>query len=192
MPARNFALGTLSPIIYFENSRGTISLPPTTDDALRIRDVMRRRGYDLREAGTLTEIDRLQRRLEAQLSAENQAALASDDSMRSTIKRTVYDRLRARAVSSSTSEYERDFITEYLRVSYAKRDRHQAKFTADQAYFTAREFSGSAAKHHLLDATDRVPSSAETACQRCHNYRKVQGSSLCFRCSAETAGAISG
>jgi hypothetical protein len=149
-------LGTLDPIIYFENAKGEIVLPPTSADARHWYESSqggpsyRERGFELRGAETLAEVDALQARLVAQDRATNERALAQDDAQRRQAWYAIAERLRARMCSSSTSPYEREFIELYLKLREEKRDKHRQRFLERISYLWAREMdSGS-------KATDRV------------------------------------
>ena len=50
MAVRSYSLGQLNPVVYFENRQGVIALPPSTKYALMIKDRMRDRGFEFREA----------------------------------------------------------------------------------------------------------------------------------------------
>ena len=144
-------LGTLDPVIYFDNARGEIVLPPTTSDARYFyegfRDATgktyRDRGFEYREAETLAEIDALQRRLVERDRRDNERKLQYDEAARGEAWRRIGDSLRARMVSSSTSAYEREFIELYLRLREGKRTRHRQRWLERTSYLWAREFDAS-------------------------------------------------
>jgi len=48
MAVTNYAMGQLDPVVYFINSRGEIWLPPSTHQALAIREQMRKKGFEFR------------------------------------------------------------------------------------------------------------------------------------------------
>jgi len=193
MPVTHYSPGQFAPILYYENSSGTISLPPTTADALRLRPAMFTRGFSLHEASTLAEARALQRRLQLQSQRETQADRINEEFMYSELRRQVRARLYARMNSASTSEYERDYIREYLAYSELKHDAiMRNRFKPPDSYFTALEFDGNHGKQHLTDITSRIPDSKDTACTQCRTYRKVEGTDLCLRCAKIPVGAISG
>lgn len=179
MTVRNYAMGSLDPIIYFENNRGDISLPPSTQDALRIKDEMRHRGFELREAGTLPEVDALQKRLQQQEYDEGQKDLEHDERTFGAARKRVRERLYSRMVSGSTSPYERDFIKQYLMLADEKRSKWRNRFTADVSYLNIREYDS---KHHLHELVDQMPEMKDTACKRCGRYRRAYGTEYCVGC----------
>src|SRR5580698_4199308 len=70
------ALGTLSPVLYFENASGHILLPPVEigkgDATARklFEERYKPQGYEWREASTLWDVDRLQKKLQEQAQRE--------------------------------------------------------------------------------------------------------------------------
>jgi hypothetical protein len=131
-------LGTLTPCIYFVNHRdprhpeGYIMLAPYTDCPTP-------EGYSRHEAGTLADIDTLQRRLLEQCQREWEQEMSLDEAQWRSRWDAITDRLHARLVSSSTSEYDKAFIREYIKLRVEKRDRHRQRFTERTAYIYARE-----------------------------------------------------
>ncbi len=144
-------LGTLDPVVYFENSRGEIVLPPTSEDARYfyegVRDpsgkTYRDLGYEYREAETLAEVDALQRRLVELDQRTNAQNAQRDDEGRKESWRRIGDSLRARMVSSSTSPFEREFIRLYLELREEKRARHRQRWLERTSYLWAREMDAS-------------------------------------------------
>lgn len=141
------ALGTLEPIVYFENSRGEIVLPPSTELATYFywhkRDqrgkTYREWGFEWREAGTLEEVDRLQKKLQEQDRRKEEVLLEKDERRGEDLRKRVRDNLYARMVSSGTSEYEKEFIRLYLELREEKRARHRQRFLERTSYLWARE-----------------------------------------------------
>lgn len=139
--------GTLEPIIYFENSRGDIVMPPDTPSARYFysekRDARgltyRDHGFEWREAGTLEEVDRLQKRLNDHERRKAEAAAERDEEKYRERSRSVRDSLYGRMVSSSTSPYEKEFIKYYLQLREEKRERHRQRFLEATSYLWARE-----------------------------------------------------
>ena len=156
------ALGTLEPIVYFENRAGDIVLPPVTKEGEArwvyeyAKDAngrtFRDKGYDWREASTLAEVDRLQDRLvEAERrKAENE--LERDERLLAGKRTDVRSRLYQRLVSSSTSPYEREFIELYLQMREEKRKEIRQRWLERQAYLWAREMDAN------TKPTDRMKS----------------------------------
>jgi hypothetical protein len=148
-----FALGQLSAIVYFENADGEIVLPPTTEDARYFYEAhYRGKGYEIREAGTLAEVDRLQNRLVEAERRKNERAAEHDETISAARWREVGDRLRQRMVSSATTPYEREFIELYLKLREDKRDRHRQRWLERVSYLFAREMDSG------TKATDRMRS----------------------------------
>lgn len=189
MAVQNYSMGQLDPIVYFQNRSGEIWLPPSTQQALAIKDRMRDRGFELREANTLDKIDRLQKELQDQEYRKRERDCERLDLLRAQVRRGVRDRLVARMTSSSTRPYERDFIQAYLMLSDEKRETFRKRFMCDNiAYFEKRESDN---PYHFLDMIDTTaPDSKDTACDRCRKYRRIQGSKLCHRCAAEVGEEI--
>lgn len=189
MSVQNYALGQLNPVVYFINSRGEVSLPPTTEDALRIKDQMRKRGYEFREAGTLAEIDRLQQHLQDQELRNKERALESNERIYAHARATVRARLLARMVSSETTPYERDFIKAYLMLRDEKREEYRKRFLADTAaYFVQRNFDNP--RQQLQRVADSVPEGKDVECVQCHRFRRIKGSQHCFRCYYNIPGDL--
>jgi hypothetical protein len=180
MAVRNYCMGQINAIVYFENSRGVIALPPSTDYALMVKDRMRHRGFELREARNLPEIDRLQKKMEEQEYRNCQAQLERDHSLRSRVRARTRSNLMQRMVSSSTSPYERDFIQNYLMLDEAKREKYQQRFSQDQMYFEAREFESG--NKRMQDANQNVPDGKDVECTCCRSARRQIGT-LCVRCA---------
>lgn len=157
MNRTGYALGRLNPIIYYENAKGDITLPPTTEDARYFYEApdyqgasYRSKGFEIREAGTLAEVDRLQRRLVEIEQRKMGAAAAHDELVSAELWNKRGEDLRGRMVSSTTSEYEKDFIRLYLQVRDDKRARHRQRWLEAQMYLEAREMDS----NHK--ATDRL------------------------------------
>jgi hypothetical protein len=136
----NRALGTLEPVIFFENSSGEIMLPPTTEDARWLYgSKYSREGWEWREAGTLPEVDRLQKRMVESERRRDEREAQADERSGAQRWQAVSDNLRQRMISSSTSAYEREFIQLYLQLREEKRDRHRQRFKERTYYLVARE-----------------------------------------------------
>jgi hypothetical protein len=132
------ALGSLEPIIYFEDRDGQIMLPPTTEDARWLyQSKYSKEGWEWKEAGTLAEVDVLQKRLVAEERRRDEATAERDDRAGVVKWRAVGDALRERMISSSTSPYERDFIAAYLQVREDRRERHRQRWLERTSYLWA-------------------------------------------------------
>lgn len=154
MSRTGYALGRLDPVIYFENSDGKLVLPPTTEDARWIYSTRYAKlGFEWKEAGTLAEVDQLQKRLIAVEAQEMNLHLANDDELRQRgLYREVGERLRARMVSAATTEYEKDFISAYLMLREEKRAKYAQLFLERTSYLWALEMDSK------TKATDRMHS----------------------------------
>lgn len=186
MPARNYAFGTLEPVTYFINSSGAIALPPSTRYALACKDRMRARGFELKEAATLPEIDALQKHMVRQEYAQQQRQLEHEEALGARIRGSVRDRLYSRMTSSGCSEYEKEYIRVYLQTREEKRHKHQQRFAADQMYFESREFDASS--HHIQEVVDRTPNQEDVECKRCRKNQRARGYQICLKCANELAG----
>lgn len=187
MAVTNYSMGQLNPVVYFINAQGEIWLPPSTAQAIEIRDRMRARGFELREANSLDKIDQLQKELYNQEMRKREYDLERMERMGVDVRRAVRDRLKARMVSSACSPYERDFIHYYLMLSDEKREHFRKKFMCDNIYFEQREHDSSHAFLDMVDAS--APDMSQLTCEKCRQYRVIRGYKLCMRCAVET-GAI--
>lgn len=120
---------------YFENASGDIQLPPNDE----VYATQCPPGYDRREANSLDEVDKLQKKLQAATYARNQAEIERDESTFSDARQRVLDSLRSKLASSCTTQYERDFIHSYLELREEKREKYRQRFTVDRAYLEMRE-----------------------------------------------------
>jgi hypothetical protein len=182
MAVTSYAMGQLNPILYFESRGGEIDLPPTTEDALRIQLPMEKRGFILREAKTLPEVDRLQKRLQDREYQTRQTELEHEVNSLAEVRRQIRDKLVSRMVSSSTRDYEREFIQSYLMLREEKRAEYAKRFMGDVCYLTVREFDEKQAKQRVPDILNQLPD-RDIPCSICGKFRRVKGGELCFRCS---------
>lgn len=134
MPERN-AIGTFSPVIYFEGPTGQISLPGTTEENQRGQN-----GWIRKEAGTLKAVDELQRRLEEQDRREMRTRLNHDEQIFEAKRRKIRDSLLRTMSRGATSQYEKEFIREYLSISDQRKRKFYSRDGSIQSYFVAREF----------------------------------------------------
>lgn len=140
------ALGTLDPVIYFENASGHILLPPIEigHGPVVARQLLDQRykhqGYEWREAGTLADVQRLQKRLIAQEQAILDKQGLADEERRRRVHAETSSNLRQRMASSSCSPWERDFIQHWLLLREAKQDEYTKRFTERNMYLQALEF----------------------------------------------------
>ncbi len=159
------ARGTFNPVVYFENYRGVIALPPTTADALRIKDAMAAKGFRLLEAATISHVQDLQRRIAAQEIAIREGRLEREEHLFAQQRRERRDRLLTRRNSSDCSPYERDAIDAHLKLMDEKHAAKVAEQRKEEYYFESLEFDASS--HHLLDSADKSPNMQDEQCTRC-------------------------
>lgn len=131
-------------LLFLESRSGEIALPPDAETAYLTLKDPRWQGWELREANSLSEVDRLQKRLQQaeydRLQQEGERDLrvwqSRIDSVRSNLSQ--------RAASSATSEYERDFIREWIKLRDEKRrEDYKKRYEVDMAaysFFEQREF----------------------------------------------------
>jgi hypothetical protein len=138
MAETGYAQGRLNPILYFENSAGEISMPPTTEEALRFKKQMEAKGWELREAGTLSEVDKLQTRLQELEIRRVAPNLEHHQKVREAVRKQVSSNLYAR-LATGIGDYEKEFIRCYLQLREEKRDRYRDIWTQRQMYLHVRE-----------------------------------------------------
>jgi hypothetical protein len=177
------AQGTFDPIVYFQNYRGVIALPPSTEDALRIKAEMAKRGFELREARTVAQVESLQNELKDQETRKREGRLEREEFLFRQSREERRNRLLTRRNSSTCTPFERDAIDAHLAHMDQKHAERQTKERAVEHYFEALEFNASS--HHLMDAVHAVPDMRDEACTRCYNYRRVKGLVICARCANE-------
>ena len=138
------AKGSLRPVIYFQNAAGQIILPPESIDEPGIARMVyerkySREGWQWCEAGTLAEVDQLQKRLIAQEERRVEKMVRVDSEMREQMFQYSSDVLRQRMVSSDTTPWERDYIKAYLALHEQKRAEYRDALTHHNFYLWARE-----------------------------------------------------
>lgn len=180
-----FARGTFSPIVYFENYKGVIAIPPSTEEGLRIKAEMARRGFEWREASTIAHVEELQTRLQKQEADKREGRLEKEEQLFAKAREERRQRLLNRRNSSWCSPFERDAIDHHLRMMDEKHAARQAEERKVQSYFEALEFNSSS--HHLMDAAHNVPEMKDETCSRCHSFRRVRGLLICARCANEVS-----
>lgn len=131
--------GTLTPVIYFVAHRcprghaegyimlAAYSAQPTPP------------GYSREYADTLSAIDALTDRLNEQTRREFEAEHEAFYGAEHLVRKEIADRLYSTLASSSTSEFEKDFIREYLKLRPERREKHRRSFECRAAYIWARE-----------------------------------------------------
>jgi hypothetical protein len=119
-------------LIFFEDRGGNISLPPSDDTPCPP-------GYDKREANTLAEVDRLQKRLQQATYERCQRELQRDEEAFAESRERVRSSLAARIASSATTEYEKEFLRGYIQLREERREKYRQRFACDRAYLEMRE-----------------------------------------------------
>ncbi len=142
------APGTLSPLIYFENKNGRLILPPeetgNTGLAKRLyEEKFKHEGYEWREAGSLQEVDRFQKRYTDQLNRERAPGMERMVGAYEAAKKITRDRIYARMISSGTSAWERDFLEIFLRKREGTESKFYNAFSQYTGYIHAREMDDS-------------------------------------------------
>jgi len=135
-------LGTLSPIVYFVNSAGGDRDPAHPAGYLMLApysDFPTPHGYLREYAGTLREARVLQDRLIAQSREEWEREAEANHKLIDARRAEVRDRIYARMTSSSTSEYEREFLRLYLQLREDKQAKYDSLWMQRVAYLHALE-----------------------------------------------------
>lgn len=141
------ALGTLDPVIYFENASGHILLAPQEiGQGINLprrlfEERYKHQGYEWREAGTLPEVQRLQKRLVEQEQRILDKQGYVDEARRRRVHAETASSLRQRMASSSCSAWERDFIKYWLELTDSKQEEYTQRFTERNMYLQAVEFN---------------------------------------------------
>lgn len=143
-----FACGSLKPAVFFERSDGYVILAPAEkgrDDHARMvyETKYGPEGWQWREARTLSELDRLEKRLIAQEELAADAMIRANWRMRDVVKEAVTSALRRQMTSSETSAWERDFISSYLRLSESRRDKYRDALLHRNLGIMARNYDSS-------------------------------------------------
>lgn len=156
MDRTGIARGSLRPVIYFEHADGRIILAPEsidTDYSFARKAYEQRyhgEGWMWSEAGTLTEVDRLQKRLCEQEHRKIEKMVRVDEHVMSRVRNEYAEKLRARMVSSSTSQFEREFIRSYLQLRDDKRSRYQQRLLEHNSFIYAREYDSKTNPEDLI------------------------------------------
>lgn len=139
------AMGRLNPVYFLENAAGHVMLLPEEigqGPALARRIWTERykdHGWDWREAGTLSDVDRLQQRLEAQMVAEEQKRANVMDASDARAHHRTASNLYQRMISADCGVIERDFIRAWLDLKADKRSQWQQRVQETIGYIWARE-----------------------------------------------------
>lgn len=139
-----YALGNLSPILYFERADGFIVLAAydkgKPEQARQVYEAkFKPQGYEWRETRNLQDVDALQRKLVEQELREANRRDAQDDYYKQECFRRTGSNLRQWMQSDSCTPYERDFIKLYLELRETKRDKYRQRWSEAQSYLWIRE-----------------------------------------------------
>lgn len=150
------ASGTLRPCIYFVRSSDMYAIlaPMEIGGGLELAKMVFERKYKREwmwcEATTLPEIDALQKRLSNQEVFEAEKKVRVNSLMRDTVFKATGEALRAQMVSAATSQWEKDWIREYLKLRGDKRDRYRDSLAHHNYYIMAREMDSGKKVDELL------------------------------------------
>jgi hypothetical protein len=133
MTSTGHKFGTLSPVIYFERADGHIFLAPYSSFPTPP-------GCIKHGADTLPDIDRLQKRLNAQERFQWEREAHHEYETFDARQEEIADRLRTKMVSGSTTPFERDFIEGWLKLKdEKKRKKYKDILEQRNMYLWARE-----------------------------------------------------
>lgn len=160
MAETGYALGTLSPIIYFENAEGRIVIAGydagKPEQARKVFEGrFKKLGYEWRETHTLADVDRLQSRMADQIQRERAPGMERMIQSREAVEAVVGANLRQKMVSSSTSPWEREFIQLYLERRENRAEKFRQQFEHRAAYLNIRENDNS--KNEVTDFAPDQP-----------------------------------
>lgn len=140
------AMGNVPAIIYFENSSGELVMP--VYDAGRpeqAREVFEARfrsnGWEWKEAGTWTEVTKLQDRLVAQEETRRSRMRESEQTALGPARAEVIRALHARMSSAGCSDYEKEFIRCWIQLRTDKRAKYEQAFKEHHSYLWAVEMN---------------------------------------------------
>jgi hypothetical protein len=135
----NGKLSSMAAPVYFVNQRdpnyatGYYVLAPYSDFPTPA-------GWLRYEADDLRQVDRLQKILLSQELDRARREHIRHEAVFGPLKQLVRDKLYARMTSDSTSQYEKDFIREYLKLREEKRAKHAERFYHRTLALHAREY----------------------------------------------------
>ncbi len=146
-------LGTLRPVIYFENRKdpskplGYIMLAPETNTP----NYYVPEGFETMEAGTLAEVTKLQKRLEQQEFDERDVELENYKQQFAEARKEKRATLVKMMLSSDTSEHDRQFIEAYLQIREDRREKYEKLFSQRTAYLNVMAFDEGKAQQTIID-----------------------------------------
>lgn len=127
-----FAHGRLKAAIYFERSDGFVVLAPAEkgrDDYARMvyETKYGPAGWQWREADTLADVDRLNKRLVEQEESRIGRMIGLNAQCREQIREHVRTKLVENMHSDRASNFEREFIACYLQLHDARKDKYRER-----------------------------------------------------------------
>ena len=121
-------------VVYFENAQGKISLPPTLDTPTPP-------GYERRECQSISQVRELERRMAQEARDRRDAEWEHEQESWTEARRDIRRRIMTSIESSSTSQYEKDFLRSWCQLRDEKRrDHYQRIFEQREAYFEALHY----------------------------------------------------
>lgn len=129
------ALGTLDPVIFFENEAGHVMLAPQEiGKGLEVARMLyeqrfKHQGYMWKEADTFDRVLKLEQRLIDQATKERAAQGERMDMAREAVRRQTSSDLRQRMASSDCDPWERDFIKLWMDLGETKRKEYVQRYT---------------------------------------------------------------
>jgi len=135
----NGKLSSLSTVIFFVNGKDP-NYPVGYHMLAPYSQFETPWGWDRREATDLREVDMLQAVLLRQEKEKWEKELLHDEVVFGRLRDKVRDNLQQALTSGASSEFEKDFIREYLKLRIEKREKHRANFEHRSLYLHAREF----------------------------------------------------
>lgn len=147
------ALGTLRPIIFYENRAdenrpiGFVMLAPETDTPKYYVP----KGFEVREAGTLADVTKLQKKLIEQDMLERDIELETYKQQSGPAREEKRKQLVKLMTSSDTSEDDKKFLEAYLQVREDRRAKYEQRFAERTAYLNILAFDESKAQQEIID-----------------------------------------
>lgn len=121
-------------LVWFENRKGEIQLPPTFDTPLPP-------GFERREAHDIYEVIRIEKRIRQQEDERLERQLERDSAMRDDAHRRIRRSMMSNIASSSVSEYEKDFLREWCKLRDGeRRDYYTNAFNQRRVYLEALHY----------------------------------------------------
>lgn len=154
MAVTHLAPGKITPILYFKNKYGAIKMLPTDEECRRFKRHLNGLGYELHAAETLPEARKLQKELQQQLKNEMDMELAQDEFATHSRRQAIRERMLARAQSSATSRFEKDFIMMWLHERENRHDIFKKRFTDQVGHLDILEFDNP--NKQIANRLDRI------------------------------------